>query len=291
MPFRSHSLCVNGYPMARSVRLSIALTCLVLVTTACGDAAAAGYEVSSETASDETTQEILVFTPEPEGSWPVVMLLHGLGGVGEAMAETGARLAEQGLVVFAPTYRTDMSNAQGRSDLESDVTCAYRFAVANADRFNGDVDQPITIVGWSLGATFALEGGLTNEEPPVACGAEVPLPEIVVPISGCHYQFEESEFDFDPSDWGNKDASVLVIVGEEDTTCAAWQSKDATAELRAAGYDVDLVILDGADHPAPIFHEFVDGEFILTPNDPAGAQTVDLIVDAINSHPNRSMAS
>lgn len=261
----------------------MALICLVLVATACGDGEVAGLEVSSETVSDESTQDILVFTPQSEGSWPVVMLLHGLDGVGEAMAETATRLSANGLVVFAPTYRTDMSTEQGMADLRSDVTCAYRYAIANADRYNGDLDQPITVAGWSLGATFALEGGLTGEEQPIACGAEVPLPEIVVPISGCHYEFEGAEFDFDPSGWGNKDAAVLMIAGEEDPTCAAWQSEDAAAELRAAGYDVDLVILEGADHPAPIFHEFVDGEFVLTPDDPAGTQTVDLIVETIDS--------
>lgn len=274
--------------MARVARLSVALTCVALVATACGggvggDGGVAGYEVRSETVSDESTQDIWVFTPQSEGSWPVVMLLHGLDGVGEAMAETGSQLAAHGLVVFAPTYRTDMSTEQGMADLESDITCAYRYAIANADRYNGDLDQPITVAGWSLGATYALEGGLTSEEQPIACGAEVPLPEVVVAISGCHYQFDESQFDFDPSGWGNKDATVLLIGGEEDATCAAFQSEDAAAELREAGYDVDLVIIEGADHPAPIFHEFVDGEFVLTPDDPAGTQTVDLIVDAIES--------
>ena len=168
--------------MARSVRLSIALIFVILVITACGDAEVGGYEVRSETVSDETTQDIVVFTPDSEGSWPVVMFLHGLDGVGEAMAEIGSRLAAQGLVVFAPTYRTEMSTVQGMADLESDITCAYRFAIANADQYNGDLDQPLTFAGWSLGATFALEGGLTNEERPIRCGAEVPLPDIVVAI-------------------------------------------------------------------------------------------------------------
>jgi dienelactone hydrolase len=270
--------------MAGVARLSIALICVAMVAAACGDGEeAAGFEVRSETVSDESTQDIWVFTPDSEGSWPVVMLLHGLNGVGEAMAETGSRLAAHGLVVFAPTYRTDMSTQQGMADLESDITCAYRYAMANADRYNGDPDQPVTFAGWSLGATLVLEGGLTSEEQPIACGAEVPRPEIVVSISGCHYQFEGAEFDFDPSGWGNKDATVLLIGGDEDPTCAAWQSEDAATELRAAGYDVDLVILEGADHPAPIFHEFVDGEFVLTPDDPAGERTVDLIVEAIES--------
>ena len=208
--------------MAGLVRLAVALIALALVATACGGGEPAGYPVSSETVSGESTQDILVFSPDAEGSWPVVMILHGLDGVGEAMAETASRLAARGLVVFAPTYRTDMSTQQGMADLESDITCAYRYAIANADRYNGDLDQPITVVGWSLGATFALEGGLTGEEQPIACGAEVPLPELVVAISGCHYQFEESRFPFDPSGWGNKEAAVLMIGGDEDPTCAAW---------------------------------------------------------------------
>jgi len=33
--------------------------------------------------------------------------------------------------------------------------------------------------------------------------------------------------------------------------------------LSAAGYDVDLVMLDGADHLAPIFHDVVDGEWVV----------------------------
>ena len=138
--------------MARPVRLSTAIICVALTTTACGDAEIGANEVSSETVSDELTQDILVLTPESDGSWPVVMLLHGLDGVGEAMAETGARLAENGLVVFAPTYRTDMSTEQGMADLESDLTCAYRYAIANATDSMTTSIVPIISLGCSVDA-------------------------------------------------------------------------------------------------------------------------------------------
>ena len=83
--------------------------------------------------------------------------------------------------------------------LEADVTCAYRYTIANANITTATSNQPITLVGWSFGATVELEGGLTAEDrQALSCGAEVQLPEIVVPISGCHYQFEESEYDFRP---------------------------------------------------------------------------------------------
>lgn len=244
------------------------------------------YDVRSESVGDETTQDILVFTPEVDGSWPVLVLLHGLNGVAGAMTESGTRLAAEGVVVFAPTYRTDMSSEQGLADLQSDLTCAFRYAVDNAERYGGDLDQPLTLVGWSLGATFSLTGGLTSDDPPVACGSEVPFADIVVAVSGCHYEFEGARFTFDPSGWGNKDAKVILLAGEDDTTCAAWQSEDAADALRSVGYDVDLEILEGAEHAAPVFHELVGDEFILTPDDPAGNRTVEVIVDAIRAETN-----
>jgi hypothetical protein len=51
--------------------------------------------------------------------------------------------------------------------------------------------------------------------------------------------------------------------------------------MRSAGYAVDLVTLEGANHYAPIFHDVVDGEFVVVPDDPAGERTVEVIVDAV----------
>lgn len=272
---------------SRLAHLVSALVCAALVASACGssDSEDRPFEVTSEVVSHETTQDILVFAPDAEGSWPVVLAMHGIGGTAEDMAETASRLAGEGFVVFAPTYRSDLTTQEGVIDALRDAECGYRFARTIAADHGGDLDEPVTFVGWSLGASTVLEGGLTEEIDPsqevVKCFTEVPRADVIVAISGCHYEFEGARFDFDQTGWENRDADIVVVAGEDDTICAAWQSEDAATELRSAGFDVDLVTLEGADHFAPIFHELVDDNLVVVADDPAGAETVQLIVDAI----------
>jgi len=212
--------------------------------------------------------------------------LHGVGGTGQNMGEIGRKLARERLVVFAPTYRTDLSTREGFLQAASDVECGYRFARSIADEYGGDLDQPVTFVGWSLGATAALGIGLTEDIDPtgefVSCFSDVTRPDVIVAISGCYFEFEGvKQSNFDVSAWGNKDADITMLAGEQDTVCAAWQSEDAAAQLRSAGYEVDLGMLEGANHYAPIFHNLVDGEWIVVEDDPPGERTVSMILDAI----------
>lgn len=53
--------------------------------------------------------------------------------------------------------------------------------------------------------------------------------------------------------------------------------------MRAEGYEVDLVILEGASHFAPAYHDLVDGEWVAVPDDPVGDRTVEVILDAIEA--------
>ena len=59
-------------------------------------------------------------------------------------------------------------------------------------------------------------------------------------------------------------------------------------ELRSAGYDVDLVMIQGASHYAPVFHDLQDGQFVVVADDPAGEQTVEVILDAIAARQDRT---
>lgn len=274
--------------MRRTTLLAEAvLVGVVLLAAACGaeEGQDGGSEVNSEVLSPEGTQGMLVFGPDAEGPWPVVFAMHGIDGQAEDMTELATRLAREGVVVFAPTYRTDVTTEEAREQAGMDLECAYRFARSVAAEYGGDLDRPVTIVGWSLGATGALALGLSEDIDPsgdLGCFSPAPRPDVVVAISGCHYEWEGRPSDLiDVSELGNDAADVVLVAGEEDATCAAWQTEDMAAELRAAGYALDLILLEGADHLAPVFHDVVDGEWVVDPNDPAGERTVGLILNAI----------
>lgn len=274
--------------MRRTTLLAEAvLVGVVLLAAACGaeEGQDGGSEVNSEVLSPEGTQGMLVFGPDAEGPWPVVFAMHGIDGQAEDMTELATRLAREGVVVFAPTYRTDVTTEEARELAGMDLECAYRFARSVAAEYGGDLDRPVTIVGWSLGATGALALGLSEDIDPsgdLGCFSPAPRPDVVVAISGCHYEWEGRPSDLiDVSELGNDAADVVLVAGEEDATCAAWQTEDMAAELRSAGYDLDLILLEGADHLAPVFHDVVDGEWVVDPNDPAGERTVGLILNAI----------
>jgi dienelactone hydrolase len=211
--------------------------------------------------------------------------MHGIGGEGQDMAELATRLAREGAVVFAPTYSTDLSTEEGLIQAARDAECGYRFARSIAADHGGDLGQPVTFVGWSLGATAVLSLGLSEQIDPTGqfldCFSEVPRADVIVAISGCYYEYEGMETDIDTSGWGNEEAEITLLAGEEDTTCAAWQSEQGEADLRDLGYSVDLVMLEGANHYAPIFHDLVDGEWVVEADDPAGERTVEVILDAI----------
>lgn len=278
------------------MRKMLLLLCAALLALAsCGqDTKDGGLKVTSDVVSDATTQDVLVVAPEVQWwSWPVVFALHGVDGSGGDMAEIATRLGRQGSVVFAPTYRTDIGTRQGLVQAVRDVECSYRFARSIATDYAGDLSQRVTFVGWSLGASAVLALGLTEDIDPsgkhISCFSNVPRPDVIVAISGCYYEYEGAPVStFDPSGYGNKSARLVLVAGEKDTTCAAWQSKKAAAELRSTGYDVDLVMLEGASHYAPVFHDLRDGRWVVVADDPAGERTVEVILDALAAKRNHT---
>jgi len=279
--------------MRRSIPLATAVLVGGLLLSSCGDSGSEdrGFQVTSEVVSHEATKDMLVFAPDAEGSWPVIVAFHGVGGTPEDMAEIATRLAREGNVVLAPTYGTDITTQEGVDQAGIDAECGYRLARSIAADYRGDLTQPVTFVGWSLGASAALAIGLTEEIDPsgkfVSCFTQVPRPDIVVAISGCHYEGGKLDL-VDTSMWGNKEANIVLIAGEQDTTCPSWETEDAAAELRSAGYDVDLVMIQGASHYAPVFHDLQDGQFVVVADDPAGEQTVEVILDAIAARQDRT---
>jgi dienelactone hydrolase len=203
------------------------------------------------------------------------------------MVELGTRLAKAGVVVFVPTYNTDLSTPDGLTRASDDVGCAYQVARRIAPEYGGDLSQPVTAVGWSLGADFVVLGGLgpPTDSSTGRCPGELPRPDVVVALSGCYYEFEGNPvtwFD-DLTGWSNKSADVHLVDGDNDTTCPASQTERLATSLRTEGYDVAVTQLSSADHSAPIFHDERDGQWEVITDDPAGEQAVEIIVDAITT--------
>ena len=250
----------------------------------------AKYPVMETTGlSGEDTQEITVWAPDADGSWPVVYLLHGTGGSAGDFAELAPLLAGQGVVVFAADYRSELVRTPEWKDAYWDSECGYRYARGAAADYGGDLDQPVTIVGHSFGATIALSLGLNttvfgpeSDRTSDICPGEMPRPDVVVPLSGCHYEHEGQKFAFDP-DLTYDESELVLVVGAEDDVCEAWQSEDAATALRDDGFDTSLVTIDGGNHFTVIFHDLVDDQWLTLPDDPAGMAVVQTILDAIDA--------
>ncbi|GAA3178747.1 hypothetical protein GCM10010531_35880 [Blastococcus jejuensis] len=255
----------------------------VLVASACGGTPPDdGYRVTSQTVSDETTQTISVFAPDTDGSWSVVLAYHGNEGERADMALLGERVAAAGAVVFAPDYRSGDFSESGLIETVTDVECAYRYVRGIAADHGGDLQRPVVWVGWSLGAVWAVQGGLDETVDDTGtilpCPSDAPRPDVIIAVAGC---FEEVGPGFDPDQWGNPDARLILVAGEADTVCPAAESQRVTEELRARDYDVRLVMLEGADHFAPVFHREENGRLVDAPDEPAGQEVLRLITDAL----------
>ena len=110
------------------------------------------------------TQDIHIWHPDSDGDFPVVYAMHGLGGSGSGWDVIGPALAEHGIVVFAPDYRSTDS-AQGRwGRTVQDLVCGYRYAREIAGDYGGDLARPVTFVGHSLGAEMTIGGGLDTTD-------------------------------------------------------------------------------------------------------------------------------
>ena len=268
----------------RPARLVALFVALLLMAPACGGGGRNAPAVTSHLISDPTMPDMRVLAPEGKGPWPVVVALHGVGGTGRDMLALGTRLARAGNVVFLPTYNTDLSTAEGYTRASDDLSCSYQVARREAPAHGGDLTQPVTAVGWSLGADLAVLGSLGPASDPSTgrCPGTAPRPDVVVALSGCFREFEGRPvtwFD-DLTGWTNKDASVRLVAGDADTTCPAEQTDEMAEALRGAGYDVTVTRLTSADHGAPIFH---DQSGHTRTRDAAGDRAVRIVLDAIRS--------
>ena len=240
------------------------------------------FEVTSSVVSGENTQEIGVWAPDAEGSWPVVFGFHGLGAGKEGWDVLATELARQGVVVFVPDYRSTGPEI----DIKKDIVCAEHYTASVAADYGADPDQPWTLVGHSLGAgiemypkdeVLADTGGVLDP-----CIEGWPDADAVVAMEGCYYDSPDDPISDIPMPGAG--IPVTLVAGEKDDTCPAWQSENAARALEEAGYDVTLVTIPGGTHGTPLFFDPSQDPWAQLPSDdPGGQATVAAILSAIQS--------
>lgn len=275
----------------RTHRHLISAAIAVAMLAACGGSpspavnARAGppYDVVSKVVKDAKTQQIQVWAPAGQGRWPVVFAVPGTGGHLTDFDQVGPALARQGVVVFASDYRASGTEEQFTADL----VCGYRYTRIIASKYGGDLTRPVTALGYSRGGQLVFgglqkavygPGGSYHE-----CFQGTAVPDVIVAIDGCYYTYKNLKFDFPVALLDDKDAHLVLLSGQKDDVCAAWQSTRAAKALDAAGHDTTLVPIPDANHYQPIFHDLVGGKWLTDPDSPAGKKTVQAVLDAIRA--------
>lgn len=110
-----------------------------------------------------------VFHPNADGPWPTAVVLHGGEDHRSTMAPFGERVAEHGVVVFVPEWRSFPAQLEEhRLAAMEDVACAIGFARDRAREYGGDGER-IVMAGWSLGGNFAAIAALRDAPVEVTC--------------------------------------------------------------------------------------------------------------------------
>ncbi len=204
---------------------------------------------------------------------PVVVFAHGFGQTKAAMVTVSRELAEQGAVVFTPSWPTDPSSAASWREMTEVMACAVRFARANAPAYGGDPDN-LTLAGFSMGggvgAFVALNAShldrlwdtyaTAHDGPPqqAACAAsdESLAVRAFVGIGGAYTladTFKVSVPDLYTllSQMGSAaDLKIALLQGEFDTTVPVEVAETFKARLEAAGYTPTLTMYDSG-HTVP----------------------------------------
>jgi acetyl esterase/lipase len=211
-----------------------------------------------------------VYVPSDPGPWPVVVVAHGAGQRRRNFAPLAEAIASQGAVVFNIEVQFTVPFLTGIERL----ACAVRFARATAPDYDGDPNR-ITIVGNSAGAASGVVVGLAGDDFEEGCVVSdvSALPDALVAFEG-PYEFATTNYGdmadhtflkqedpelleaIDPySHIGrNPDLQIRLIHGDDvdyfwyDTILE--ESIGLHQALTDAGYDVELIVVEGAYHKA-----------------------------------------
>lgn len=238
---------------------------------------------------DNTELHLQIIRPtlyfEPDKIFPIVILIKGSAWLKQEMYKDipmFAKLAERGFVVAVMEYRHSGIATFPAQNI--DAKNAIRYMRAHAAEYSGDPDN-IFLAGGSSGGHVAAITGMTldsdlYDEPDSDVSAEIngiidmygPM-EMTIPAAfpinenqGRPGTPEYAMLGFDMNEhpelmapvlgktyMDHTFAPMLIIHGTKDRSCSFEQTKRFYNALKAAGKDVRLVIIKGADHGGSAF--------------------------------------
>ena len=220
---------------------------------------------------DEVGTLLDVYTPSQPGPWPVVVVVHGANIGRVSFGPLSEAIASQGAVV----YNIDVMFTIRHQGVGIErIACAVRYARATASDYGGDPGL-ITLVGNSAGAragaVVALAGDDFEGDCVVTEGSA--LLDALVGFEGA-YDYMTTDygksFDFyslkdeDPDLWEainpyshigrNPELLVRLIHGNAEDVALYDVPLEVSMEFHQAlvdaGYDIELIVVEGAHHTA-----------------------------------------
>lgn len=241
---------------------------------------------------DSFPMRLDVHVPSQQGPWPVVVVVHGFGQSRPWFEPLARAIASQGAVVFNTDVAFGVPFLPGIEHL----ACAIRFARATAPDYDGDPNR-ITVVGNSAGAASGMVVGLAGDDFEGDCVVSdvSALPDALAVYEG-PYEFATTNYgdvvdhtylqQEDPelleainpySHIGrNPDLQVRLIHGDDVDNI--WyevppeESIESHQALADAGYDVELIVVEGDSHTA-----------LTSPNSGVFALTVEQVMELARS--------
>ena len=255
------------------MRRLVVAAVFVLGAVACGGAVVVTTDgPATEVVKDiayTSTASLDVYAPTAPGPWPVVVAVHGYSGSRNSLIHLSNTLASEGAVVF----NLEMTMIEPFLPAIEQVSCAVRFARATAADYRGDPSR-ITLVGGSGGAAASAVVALAGDDFEGDClvveGSA--LPNAVVghegPYDWAIRAYDPQRFDplvveeenpglldaIDPYSYigGNPNLTVRLIHGIDDDDTVFDVPPEVSIEfhetLTDAGYDTDLIIIEGGSH-------------------------------------------
>ncbi len=271
--------------MSYTTRTTIALT-LVLISF--GPLAIGSASDSTVVAGQSVPQGQTIDFHVPSqaaGAAPLIVLLHGGGDKGNGdMTPLARTLAGRGAVVAVPNYYSGQPRSQQEiEDTFRDVVCSIRYSRSRAAEFGADPENLI-LVGFSYGGYPATAIRLTAEGSyDFDCLPGIShLPQAVVGLGGA-YKYDSKvatrSWDKDHTPYlidgvsRSSQIPLVMVHGARDANVPAEFAERYFSQLDEAGHPVGLEILE-TRHA-----ELID------PDDPAGAQALESILDVALGEP------